>query len=38
MALNFDMNALDGSSLGLGFAIFDLDHEGGTFSFSHVPC
>ncbi len=36
MALTFDMNALDGSSLGLRFAIFDLDHEGGAFSFSHV--
>jgi len=30
------MNVLDGSSLELGLAIFDLDHEGGTFSFFHV--
>jgi hypothetical protein len=35
MALAFDMNVLDGSSLGLGFAIFDLAWEGGTFSLFH---
>jgi hypothetical protein len=35
MALTFDMNVLDGSSLGLGFAIFDLAWEGDTFSFFH---
>ncbi len=35
MALAFDMNVLDGSSLGYRFAIFDLAWEGCTFSFFH---
>jgi hypothetical protein len=29
------MNVPNGSSLGLGFSIFDLDKERDTFSFSH---
>jgi hypothetical protein len=38
MALAFDMNVLDVSSLGLEFTIFNLDKEGGAFSFSHFYC
>jgi len=30
------MNVPNGSSLRLGFSIFDLDKERGAFSFSHV--
>jgi hypothetical protein len=35
MALFFYMNVPNGSSLGLGFSIFDLDKERDAFSFSH---